>query len=474
MTTPFETFVIFAEMRTGSNFLETNLNALAGVTCCGEAFNPYFIGYPNKTSLLGVTQDARDANPGALLSKIRGAEGLTGFRFFHDHDARILDAVLDDPRCAKIVLTRNPVESFVSWKIAQQTGQWKLTDVARRKEAKAHFDPIEFAEHLEALQTFQTMLTRRLQVSGQTAFRIDYDDLQSLDVMNGLAAFLGIAARLEKLDDSLKVQNPALLAQKVSNFDEMQRALSDLGGFDAQVVPNHEPRRTAGVTTYVTAARAPLVYLPIRGGPQETVTGWLAALDGVPPSELPTHLSQKALRQWKKAHQGHRSFTAIRHPVARAHHAYCSYILGTGPRVYSGIRHNLARQTGGAIPSDPPDARYDVDSHRRGFMAFLEFLQSNINGQTAIRVDAAWCSQSEAIRGFGQFALPDLILREDELAQVLPALAENVGCGVAPDVPESAPDRPFALTEIYDDDIEARVAGIYTRDYMMFGFGTWG
>lgn len=40
----FDSFVMFAEMRTGSNFLEANLNAMPGVTCHGEMFNPHFIG----------------------------------------------------------------------------------------------------------------------------------------------------------------------------------------------------------------------------------------------------------------------------------------------------------------------------------------------------------------------------------------------------------------------------------------------
>lgn len=46
---------------------------------------------------------------------------LGGFRYFHDHDPRVLDMILDDPGCAKIILTRNPLDSYVSWKIAQAT-----------------------------------------------------------------------------------------------------------------------------------------------------------------------------------------------------------------------------------------------------------------------------------------------------------------------------------------------------------------
>jgi|GEM_PF-6077903 hypothetical protein len=71
MTKQFHSFVVFAEMRTGSNFLEANLNAFAGIKCHGEAFNPHFIGYPNTTQILGVDQAARDMEPGALLCVFR-------------------------------------------------------------------------------------------------------------------------------------------------------------------------------------------------------------------------------------------------------------------------------------------------------------------------------------------------------------------------------------------------------------------
>lgn len=63
MPSKFDLFVVLAEMRTGSNFLEANLNALDGVSCHGEAFNPFFIGYPNVDNVLGVSQDQREADP---------------------------------------------------------------------------------------------------------------------------------------------------------------------------------------------------------------------------------------------------------------------------------------------------------------------------------------------------------------------------------------------------------------------------
>ena len=99
MTKRFDYFVIFTEMRTGSNFLEENINGLADVICHGEAFNPSFLGYPDVDSLLGETEAQRNENPFALLDKIKTSKDqISGFRYFHNHDARIFDVIVNDPR----------------------------------------------------------------------------------------------------------------------------------------------------------------------------------------------------------------------------------------------------------------------------------------------------------------------------------------------------------------------------------------
>ena len=475
MTQPFDYFVVFAEMRTGSNFLETNLNAYPGVICHGEAFNPHFIAYPNRTEVLGITQAMRDSDPLRLVTAIRDEPGvLGGFRFFHDHDPRVLEAVLGDPRCAKIVLTRNPAESYVSWKIAQATGQWKLTDGRRRKDSQVQFDRDEFETHLAALQAFQLRLMHALQVTGQTAFYLDYEDLQSVEVMNGLARWLGVADQLDSLDQSLKKQNPEPMSEKVTNFDAMGEALARLDRFNLSRTPNFEPRRGAQVPSFIAAEKAPLLYMPVRSGPEATVMAWLAAVDGGGIDTLQTKFTQKTLRQWKRGNPGHRSFTVIRHPVARAHDAFCRRILATGPGSYSEIRKTLRKQFKLPIPARDPGEDYDRRAHRAAFVAFLEFLKKNLNGQTGIRVDAAWASQASVIEGFANFSLPDAILREDEMAEALPDLARRAGVGAPPALPDGMDDAPIPLTDIYDAEIEDLTAQVYQRDYIMFGFDSWG
>lgn len=464
----FDYFIVLAEMRTGSNFLEANLNAIDGVSCLGEVFNPFFIAYPNATDCLGVTLDQRNDDPLAMITAVRAAPGLNGFRFFHDHDARVLDLALTDPRCAKIVLTRNPAESYVSWKIARATGQWKLTDVRRRKEEQAEFDAAEFETHLADLQAFQLRLMKTFQVTGQTAFYIDYEDLQSLDVMNGLASWLEVEGRLDGLNQQLKVQNPEPLEQKVANFPEMEAVLSRLDRFNLSRTPNFEPRRGPQVPSFVAGAEVPLLFMPVKGGPDALVERWLAGLDGVKPGKLRRKFSQRDLRQWMRASAGHRSFTVLRHPVARAHAAFCEKILEGN---FTEIRKILRQRYKLPIPGQPGGA-YSLEQHREAFLGFLDFLKANLAQQTGVRVDPHWASQSMILEGMAQFAVPDLVLREEDLPQELPRLAARFGRDAT--LPDPTPnDTPHALAQIYDAEVEARAAEAYQRDYMVFGFEPW-
>ena len=261
MAQKFKYFVVFAEMRTGSNLLETHLNAYDDISCVGEAFNPSFIGYPNRTDLLGISQKERDGDPMQLLYAIRDQSSETvGFRFFHDHDPRVLKAILPDPDCAKIILTRNPLDSYVSWKIAQATDQWKLTNVAKRKEQSIEFNLQEFTGRLQNLQLFQKLLLQELQKSGQTCFYITYDDLTELDIVNGLARYIGSQKPLDRLGRKLKPQNPQPLKAKVKNYPKMRAELATLDPFILTHTPNFEPQRGPSVPHFIAAKKVPLLF----------------------------------------------------------------------------------------------------------------------------------------------------------------------------------------------------------------------
>lgn len=470
----FDYFVIYAEMRTGSNFLEENINDYPGLTCYGEAFNPVFVGGAKKTELFGITLEQREADPFKLLDQMRiHTDGLSGFRFFHDHDPRMLERTINDPRCGKIILTRNPVDSYVSRKIAAETGQWRLNDMKNAKKAKIHFDLAEFEAHLDRVQRFQMELLHRLQVSGQTAFYIAYEDIPDLDVLDGLAAFLGVDHRKDRANHKTKVQNPGGLKEKVENFPVMQAGLAQIDRFDLTRTPNFEPRRAPAVPGYIAAKVAPLLYQPIKGGPVDRVTSWLALLDGVELSDLQTGFSQKSLRHWKKDAKGNRSFTVVRHPVRRLHQSFVDHILGGGRRTYKQIRGGLIRKYDMPLPKEAPGADWTAELHRAAFLAFTTFVQGNLSGQTGIRVDGAWASQAEILEGFAHFQTPDAVLREEELETGLSHLASIIGWQ-APDVPMEIEASPIPLSDIYDPEVEAAVRNAYQRDYIAFGYGPLG
>ena len=460
----FHSFVVFAEMRTGSNFLEANLNAIPGITCHGESFNPYFIGGESKQELLGVDMAARDANPRDLLLAMRQqTPGLSGFRYFNDHDPRVFDMVVDDEGCAKIILTRNQLESYVSWKIAMESDQWWLANTKHLKTVHPTFDLDEFRTRIDTLQQFQLRLLGRLQETGQTAFYIDYDDVLNLRVLNGLAAFLDVPGRLDALDYRFKKQNPEPLIEKVANPVEMQAGLGRLDWFNLTHTPHFEPRRPAAVPQYVTSQVVPLVYMPVKCGPDVQMRKWLQAFGPVENGH-----DRQTLRKWRDANPGQRSFTVLRHPLARAHVAFCDFVAKEWmpelrPYIKRVHKYNL-----------PPKGKgyAEAADYRDGLLVWLDLVRHILAGRTELKLPLHCATQTAILQGFATVQPPDMVLREDRLASGLGYLLGEMGLDCPP-LPPSPEKLPFDLAAIYGPDLEAAVRAAYGRDYTAFGFGDW-
>ncbi|UWQ22030.1 sulfotransferase domain-containing protein [Jannaschia sp. W003] len=446
-------FVLLAEMRTGSNHLEASLDALEGVACLGELFNPHFMGAHNRFELDGIDMAARERDPLALLARVVERPGLNGFRLFHDHDPRVVDAVLPDPSVAKIVLGRNPLDAYVSLKIAQATGQWRLTNPKMAKAARATFDGAEFDALCEAQAAFRARVQGTLQRTGQTAFWLDYEDIGTLDVVNGIAAFLGVPARLDALPGTLKRQNPGEAADKVANPEAMAAHLAGLDPFALGRLPGTEPARGAAVPSMMAAGD--LLCLPVPGGPTRSLRRWMEHA-----GEVAEGMNQKALRQWLRGHKGYRSFAVVRHPMARAHAAFAAIASseGGGP-----VRRLLVRHYDAPLP-ERGAAEMDRGTHRAAFEAFLRFAKANLGGQTALPPDPRWGSQLAAIQGMAQVVPPLEILREDEAAAAL--------ARIAPEAPpwEGAAEGALRLGDVHDAALEDLALEVWRRDYLTFGF----
>ena len=471
MNQRFDYFVVLAGMRTGSNLLEEQLAAMPGVVSHGELFNPHFFGKPETSDKWGVTLRARDADPVRVIGLMReNSEGLPGFRLFHDHDARAIDHVLADKRAAKIVLSRRPIDSYVSLKIARKTGQWWLSDMTSARGARVTFDAEEYAEFLNELAGFQQRIARALQVSGQTAFHVSYEDLADPDILAGLGIFIGSNGPPDPDKIRAKVQNPTPVEARLTNPTVAEEALARIGTADIGRIASYEPDRGPGLRFFRVGKTAPLIYMPVRGAWNDPVPDWLRSVD--PETELETGMTQKDLRRWKRQHPGHRSFTVLRHPLPRAHDAFCRFILPLEVETYAEERAALVERYDVPLPSQYPDDAYGLEAHRAAFLAFLKFLKGNLGGQTSVRVDSTWASQTAMLHAIGQLVVPDRVVREESLETVLPELAREVGLEPKP-MPPVAADLPFALEDIVTDELEKACEEAYRRDYVMFGFGPW-
>jgi hypothetical protein len=451
MTAGFRRFVIFAGMRTGSNLLEATLNRISGITCHGEAFNPDFLGWPDNPSLEGVSLSAREADPFLLLDRLFARPGhLSGFRYFHDHDPRIFQRIIEDRDCAKIVLTRNPLESYVSTKLARRSGQWKLNVHETPDEGPVAFEAIEFRETLAAYQDFLGCLRRRLQLGGQTAFWLDYCDLRDSEVLTGLLHWLGRSdiERVEPARDLIP-QNPGEMTRKLSNPEVMRAEIAALDPFAISNLPGLEPGRGPVLRSYSAFdAGLGVIYMPIPGGPD-------VALQGLGPPRR--DFTQATLRDWKRQHPGHCSFTILSHPLIRA----CRTFRDLGRTATPELRAKLAGCYKVHLPEEGESLCEGEFPDR--LLPFLRFLRRNLNAQTGLPTHPAWASQAAVLAGFARLYSPDLVMREGRLAEGLTALSVAVGI--------ATPVVRVAKAHVLDDPrlIEAAHAA-YLRDYIAFGF----
>jgi hypothetical protein len=352
---------------------------------------------------------------------------------------------------------------YISWKIAKESDQWWLANTKHLKTVRPQFDLAEFLDRVDHLHRFQGKLVNALQTSGQTAFYIDYEDVLDLNVLNGLAAFLGVAARLEKLNYRFKKQNPEPIAEKVANPQEMQQALATVDWFDQTHAPNFEPRRQAALPQYLVCETAPLLFLPIKCGPDQRIKKWLQSYGAVV-----NGLDRPGLRKWKAAHPGLRSFAVLRHPLARAFAAYSDFL---DKEWMPELRPYLKRVHKFQLP--PKGKGFETATEfRDGFKVFLELIKYIHAGRTELRTPAQFATQTAILQGFAQLQSPDLLIREDRLQIGLDYLAAETG--IEPhSLPANTEKYPYALAGLYDPDLEELARDAYGRDYTGFGFTDW-
>lgn len=478
-------FVILGAMRTGSNLLENTLGALGDTMCWGEAFNPAFVGGPQKTDLLGWDVARRDADPMGFLEALIGGSGdrIPGFRLFADHSETMLRHVLADPDCARIVLRRDPVHSFVSLEIARTTNQWMLRNPRRRLTAKIAFDADAFTRYHRHLAAHYNRLDADMAAAGQSAVPVDYDQLSDRAVLGGIAAHIGSAGRVPEVPD-LHRQNPEHLRDKVSNYAEMCAALG--------IAPD-----TAAPAPLVTALDVivmpggPMALAPIEGAGLAAMLSlmqWIdSGLNSTPllaRRKLPDMAARGELfasgfdDQALKAHLGQsRVFVPVCHPAERMHGLFLEELFGPGWS-QSPVRKMVEAETG-PLPQ-PRDVRQDPHAfhpelRRAAFRAYLAIVKTALAGQGAFLPRLAWYPQADLIDAYGREVTIDRVVELEKFDVFARRYCKRVGLPAlsqtdAEDMRRAGLVVDLSAVDILDEGLETTLRDLYGEDYARFGY----
>lgn len=218
------------------------------------------------------------------------------------------------------------MDSFALTALARATNQWKLNETETAVPATIHFDSEEFRQLTGAVEEFQLNLLHRLQVTGQScAFWLGYEDLRDAGVMTGLCNWLGRSgSELVKPASDQVPQNPRELAEKVSNFDEMQAELARLDPFMLRRIPNFEPRKGPAVPSFLGAET----------GKVSTSCQSRAARRSRSPAGWAPWAKSRAISTRTACGNGSATipaiagFTVLRHPLLRAWTAFAALLAG--------------------------------------------------------------------------------------------------------------------------------------------------
>ncbi len=490
----FRYFAIFGAMRSGSNLLEQSLNQFEKIRCHGELFNPAFISGPKRKDYLGFDLKKREEKPFDLVERMisESAVGISGFRIFDGHDSRVVDHCLLDPTCAKIILQRDVLDSYISLKIARKTDQWLLRDSPHKKDAKVRFDAKEFKTYQSKSQDYYDKIKTALQESGQTAFWLRYPEQKNSDILNGVAKYLGIDEQIKRVKEGIRRQNPGPLSEKVENFDELQAFLGASGQIEEQSHHESTKQYRANIPRMVTCISQPILFVPTPGGPNEEVLRWMNAIDcgnqttgdfaqQVEDGQI-LHIghSQRTLFEWMQSNPGVIPFTAVKHPLPRVYDAFMQKIFKAGPNTYDVIRKQLIDSFEVELPNTGlcelpdrqklEDAGYGVREHRNSFHSFLRFLKGNLLGQTSIRTDGLWASQMSFLAGFNSAVPISILAKEGQLDNAFRYMENALDLPPPKLGPPIKPQHVFELDEIYTRQTENLARKVYSQDYTRFGF----
>lgn len=226
-------FVIVYSARTGSNYLAAALDSHPQILCHHEVFNRGGIhrslSYKNTDLSFGTVAE-RNRDPWAFINRIysfKGGKEAVGFKLApRVNDWALLSLLLARP-VRKIVLGRRSwLHAYTSEQIAAKTQRWieRADRGDGQPQPKVRVDPAKFRIYAKKRRLFYGTCRAILRATGQSYFRMDYEEIGDPERMAALLVFLSVDAHVP-LQARTARQNSPDLADRIENLDEVRVAL---------------------------------------------------------------------------------------------------------------------------------------------------------------------------------------------------------------------------------------------------------
>jgi len=240
-------FVVISYQRTGSTFLVLTLNELDGVICHSELFNPGKDAFTNSIFDKNIYQDLnlfdklfnkkkedklfilKNRNPEKFLRRIYNQNAqAVGFKIFPGQNDLILDTLIFDRSVKKILLERkNLLRSYVSKKIAENTGLWSQSKDKEVILKKTEVDIDRFFAYSNMIDEGMNSIREKLTGTKQQVLELTYEEITTTFPLKKLTQFLEIENAKHIPEVNQKKQNPFPLSEMILNYDELSEHLNN-------------------------------------------------------------------------------------------------------------------------------------------------------------------------------------------------------------------------------------------------------
>jgi LPS sulfotransferase NodH len=226
-------FVVLSLPRTGSTYLVDYLDAVPGIKCLSEVFNPeaVLLRHHQPADPALTDRAIRDRDPLAFLHRLEqdvGACDWFGVKLFPSHNNKLLHYFCSNRQWKKIFLWRdNLLEQYISFLLASaQYGRGSWERVA--DEAQLTVPLGALLDDLHAIEKNYIEIEDALFLAEhEDVFTLEYDDLGNPATMEHMLRFLGVdAATAPNSGKLLNFERGPRATARIANYPAVCEALS--------------------------------------------------------------------------------------------------------------------------------------------------------------------------------------------------------------------------------------------------------